>query len=402
MTRFTIALVTLAFLGSVAAADVIILKKGGRLQVWGMPATIGQGQNEIEITPENAELYAEHSTGLIETEGYDGVTGKKTPAAKAETFPLSEVVSVYYSTEPESLAAGFQTMQSGQFLQAIGDFRDVLQADPPERETFKHQALYQIGICYYSAGRLPDCIKHFQAWKPVNSKYTPLAYNLLAGLLTDQRKYAEARAEYDEIPKLPGIPDSWKYKAGLGAAKVDIAERKYDDAERAAAATARETQNKAELADANALAMVLQADAIWRGGKADRLPEATTILERAAAIDGASPDTRSFLLYTQGNILYAQGKVEEARFPYLRAALMYPDTGYEGLSYFNAGQCFLDMSMRLEGKDQEKSDKCLVDGMKLLGTAAAPPYRVADAQRRYRENKPRYDAIVAKDAGGGK
>ncbi len=401
MTRFAIALVTLALLGPVAGADAIILKKGGRLQVWGMPAKIGEGQNEIEITPENAELYAEHSTGLIEAEGYDGITAKKSETAKSETFPLSEVVAVYYSSEPDSLAAGLQLMAAGQFLQAIGDFRDVLQ-DAAVRETFKHQALYQIGICYYSAGRLADCIKHFQAWKPVNSEYTPQAYGLLARLLTDQRKYAEARAEYDEIPKLPGIPDAWKFKARLGAAQVDIAERKYDEAERAAAATARETQNKADLADANVLAMVLQAEAIWRGGKADRLPEATTILERAEQIDGASPTTRSFLLVTQGNILYAQGKVEEARFPYLRAALMYPDTGYDGLAYFNAGQCFLDMSGRLEGKDPAKSDKCLVDGMKLLATAAAPPHRVADAARRYRENKQRYDEILAKDAAGGK
>jgi hypothetical protein len=49
-------------------------------------------------------------------------------------------------------------------------------------------------------GRIPDCIKHFQAWKPVNSKYTPEAISLLAGLLTEDRKFADARAQYDEIP----------------------------------------------------------------------------------------------------------------------------------------------------------------------------------------------------------
>lgn len=398
MTRASIALVTLALLGSAASADCLVLKKGGKFIVWGMPATIGEGANTIEITPENAELYADKSTGLIEAEGYDIITGKKTPQGKSESFPWSEVASVFYSTEPDALVTGQGDMQGGAYMQAIGDFKEVV-ADPEARETFKQQALYLIGICYYSAGRSADCIKHFQAWKPVNSRYTPEAINFLAQLLTDGRKFAEARAQYDEIPKLPGIPDSWKFKARLGSVKVDIAERKFDDAERTAQGIARETQGKPGLEDANVLAAVLQAESIWRGGKTERFPEAATTLDKAAAIEGATPGTRAFLLVTQGNVLYAQGKVEEARFPYLRAALMYPESGYDGLAYSNAGQCYLDLSMRLDGKDQAKSDDFLVDGMKLLATAAGQ-YRQADAAKRYRENKPRYDAILAKEDPG--
>ncbi len=393
MTRVSIVLLALAALGASALADCLVVRRGGRVQLPGMPAQITSGGLQIDITEENVALYADQSTGVIESEGYDAITFKRTTTAKPESFPLSEVVAVYYSTQPDVLVSGDQKMEGGQFLQAISDFKDVVQ-NAEEREAFKNQALYKIGICYYNAGRVADCIKHFQAWKPVNSKYTPEAFNLLSQLLTDQRKYAEARAQYDQIPKLPGISDSWKFKARLGAVRVDIAERKYDDAERAAQSTARETQNRSDLADPNALAQVLQAEAIWRSGKADRFPDASAILDRAAAIERVEPNTRAFLLVTQGNILYAQGKVEEARFPYLRAALMYPDSGYDGLAYFNAGQCFLDMSGRLEGKDQAKSDKYLVDGMKLLATAAGT-WRQADAAKRYRENKARYDAVVA-------
>jgi len=397
MNRFVIALLTLTL---AAEADCIIVKKGGRVQVLGLPTTIGDGANAIEITPENAGLYADQSVGVIETEGYDTIMFKKTAAVKAEAFPLSEVVAVFYSSEPDSLIAGEQQMQGGQFLQAIGDLRGVVN-DPAAREPFKNQALFQIGVCYLNAGRVADCIKHYQGWKPINSKYTPLAFDVLAQLLTDQRKYAEARAQYDQIPKLAGIPDTWKFKARLGAVRVDTAERKYDDAERTAQAIARETQARADLADANALAQGLQAEAIWRAGRAERLADASAILDRAVVIEGAEPSTRAFLLLTQGNLLYAQGKVEEARFPYLRAALMYPDSGVEGLAYFNAGQCFIDMSGRLEGKDQAKSDKYLVDGMKLLATAAGQ-YRQADAAKRYRENKARYEAIIGAEAGAPK
>jgi len=54
MTRATIALVTLALLGSAARADCLVLKRGGKLQVWGMPATIGQGNNAIDVTPDSS------------------------------------------------------------------------------------------------------------------------------------------------------------------------------------------------------------------------------------------------------------------------------------------------------------------------------------------------------------
>jgi Tfp pilus assembly protein PilF len=110
--------------------------------------------------------------------------------------------------------------------------------------------------------------------------------------------------------------------------------------------------------------------------------------------------TRGFLYVTQGNLLYAQGKPEEARFPYMRAALMCADSGYEGPAYLNAGQCLLDMSGR-ETKDQARSDMLFLNGMKLLATAAGT-YKQADAGKRYRDpaNKARFDALQAKESGG--
>jgi len=395
MTRAFTALLMLAFLGLPARADCLLLKRNGRLQTWGIPSEVGG----VEITPENIELYQDQSTGSIETEGYDTVTAKKRDNAKTESFPRSEVVKVFYSTEPEELGNGYASMAAGDFLPAVNDFRDVVNA-AGVRDAYKYQALRQIGICYYNAGRVADCIKHYEEWPAVNARQTPEVYRLLADIYIAQKKYDQARARYKMITELPGIPDGWKYLARLGAVKVDTAERKYDDAERAAATIAREAQGKTDLADASVFALVLQAEAIWRGGKNDRLPEASKILERAAAVEGAEPDTRAFLFLTQGNVLYAQGMVEEARFPYMRAALMYPNTGYEGLAYFNAGQCFLDMSMRLDGKEQEKSDKLLVKGMRLLATAAGN-YKVGDAAKRYRENKKRYDEIMAKEGAAG-
>jgi tetratricopeptide (TPR) repeat protein len=391
MTRALIVLLSLTVLGSLATADCIVIKRGGKLQVLGMPAQVGG----VDVTPENVDLYSDQSVGAIESEGYDIVAFKKTDKSKAETFPRSEVVRTFYNSEPDGLVSGYAEMAAGNYLAALSQFKTVTD-DPNARDVYKYQALRQIGLCYYALGRTADCIKHYEAWPAVNAVQTPIVYRFLADLLTEQRKYDAARAKYDEISKLPGIPDVWKFNARLGGVKVDTAERKFDDAERGAAAIARETQGKADVIDANVLALVLQAEAIWRGGKTERFPEAEAILTKASSIEGAENGTRAFLFVTLGNVLYAQGKVEEARFPYMRAALMYPNTGYEGLAYFNAGQCFLDMSGRLDGgKDQEKSDDYLVKGMRLLGTAAGN-YRVADAAKRYRENKKRFDDVLAK------
>ena len=102
MTRALTVLLTLAFFGLPAAADCMIIKRGGKLQTWGIPSRVG----DIDITPENIDLYADQSTGRIEAEGYDTVTVKKTPNSKAESFPRSEVVRTFYNSEPDALANG--------------------------------------------------------------------------------------------------------------------------------------------------------------------------------------------------------------------------------------------------------------------------------------------------------
>ena len=398
MTRVFAAFTALALLGSAVHADALIIRKGTRLDTWGMPSKIGDKPNEIEITPDNVELYYDQSTGVIDAEGYDGITCRKTDRAKTtEFFPWSDVVRVYYAPEPESLLTGIDSMATGNWAQAIGDLRACAE-DEEVRSVFRHRARYLVGICYLQSGRAKDAIAHFKAWPPINSRYTPEVYRILAELYTELRQYPAARAQYDEVAKLDKITDDWKFKARLGAVKVDIAERKFAEGEQMAKRIAQETQGRADIVNAHALALVLQADAIFKSGNADRLPEAQSLLERGQKLEGPAPETRAFLLVTLGHALYAQGKLEEARFPYLRAALMYPDSGYDGTAYHNAGQCYIDMSGRLEATDQAKSDEYLVKGMKLLGTAAGR-YRNPEAGKVYREHKKRYDAIVAKEGG---
>jgi TolA-binding protein len=402
MLRTTVSILTLLLLVPVATADVVILRKGGnKFQILGIKNKVGT----VEITVENVELFLEQSTGIIDREGYDGLDFLKNIKSKnAKTYSWAQVVRHFYSTEPDALLDGYDQMRLGAYAQANAAFEEVLD-DPGVREVFKPDAYFRMGYCFYGQGNIKKVIQHFSNWSWPNSRYTPEVKRFLAEIYTSRKQFTTARDQYKKIGALPGIPPNWKYKAQLGNVKVDIAERKYADGERKAKSIAAATNGNAELADANVLAHVLQAEAILQAGEDDRLPDAEALLMRAIDTPGAPDTTRAYLFTTLGDVQYKQGKLEDARFPYMRVVLMYPnEAGYVAHALLNAGQCFLDMSGRLIDKDKALSDKYLVNAMKLLAQCAgrhrgSEPARAA--AKAYRAHKPRYEAIRAAEEKAG-
>ncbi|MHC4547967.1 MAG: tetratricopeptide repeat protein [Planctomycetota bacterium] len=402
MLRKIAALVTLALLfPATAGADVLVLKK--RRQTLGISSEI----NDVKVTPENVELFLEQSKGVIEREGYDGIEFRKTNKARRTTFyPWSAIEKHFYSTEPDALLDGYDQYQLGAFAQAISDFREVTE-DPEVRAVFVLEAYYRIGLCYLNTGNVKTAIAHLSRWPPQTanpddrkSVYTPEVKRLLAEIYTSYKQYITARDQYNQIGALPDLPENWRYRAKLGGVKVDIAERKYDEAERKAKSCIAETGGKGELGDANALAHVLLAEAILQSDSADRLPEAETMLQKAAEIEGVSATNRANLYTTLGHVQYKQGNLD-ARFAYMRVVLMYPgESGYVAQALLNAGNCFLDMSGRAQAEDQAKSDGYLVKAMKLFAQCAGR-HRGREAARAaataYRTHKKRYDEILAKE-----
>lgn len=402
MLRISATILTLLLLVPVVDADVVIVRKGRKTQILGIKSKIGN----VEITEDNVELFLEQSEGVIDREGYDGLDFRKNSRSKNfKTYAWGEIVKHYYAPEPDALLDGYDQMRLGAFAQAIRDFRDVI-SDPNVREVFKPDAFFKIGYCWYSAGNLKNAIDHLSGWRWENSRYTPEVKRFLAEIYIGRRQFTTARDQFNQIASLPGIPANWKYKAQLGNVKVDIAERKYAEAERTAQSIAGQTSGTVELADANVLAHILQAQAILQSDAADRLPEAEALLVKATAVDGVPDVTRANLFATLGDVQYKQGKLEEARFPYMRVALMYPDQpAYVAHALFNAGQCFLDMSGRADNaNEKEKADQYLVKAMKLFAQCARryrgqPP--ATGAAKAYRTHKKRYDEIQAKEGAGG-
>ena len=403
MLRTTVTILTLLLFVPVVTGDVVVLRKGKKFQLLGIKDKIGG----VAITPDNVELFLDKSTGIIDREGYDGLDFRKNIKSKTvKTYTWGAVIKHLYSTEPEALLDGYDAMRLGGFLQAASNFKEVL-SDPEARDVFKPEAYYRIGLCYYSAGRLKACIDHFSRWRWQESRYAPEVKRFLAEIYTSRKQFTTARDEYNQIAAMTGIPRNWRYKAQLGNVKVDIAERNYADAERKAKSIAAATTGGVELADANALAHILQAQAILQSEAADRLPEAEVLLTKAVDIPAVPTSTRAYLYTTLGDVRYKQGKLEEARFPYMRVALMYPnEPGFVAHSLLNAGQCFLDMSGRALDVDKVKSDQYLVNAMRLLAQCARR-YRGYDparaAAKAYRAHKKRFGELQAKteEAAGG-
>lgn len=395
MKRILLATLLAAVFAAPSAADVLIVKKGKGFDILGLKS---KSESDVEITIENWKAFVDESTGVVEREGYDAVWFKKTArgSSKAVRYSIEDVVDIAYTTEPDNLLDGYDFQSTGAWGQAIGAFRAVV-GDANVRPVYRVEADFQIGLSYLKGGSYKQALGHFAKWDKGNSKYTPQVYRIVAEILTVYKKFDQARIWYRKIPALDGIPNTWKFRARLGEVMVDIKERKYKEAETNAQAIARETGGNARLNDARALALALRGQAIREAGDAARLPEAQQVLEQAVQITGVS-DTNMALAYSQlGDVIYAQGKPEAARYPYMRVVTLYPnESNYVANALLNAGQCFLDMSMRVKD-DQAKQDQYLVHGMKLLAECAgrhrgSTPAR--NAATTYRKNKAMYEEAL--------
>ncbi len=396
-TRITL---VLALAASGAFADALLVRaKGGKLSVEGMPDKI----DDEPVTVANWKVYVEKSTGVIGRDGYDGVELlKKAGDKKGQFFEADQIVERIFTTQPENLLEAYDNFARGGFNQAIAAYRLV--ADSAEApEVYRLEANFNIGICYLQMGNVKAAQAHFAKWPGQNSTYTPEVHRILAEIHTDQKAFDKARAAYGQIGELPGLPKAWVFKSRLGPVKVDIAERKFDEAEATAKSIAGEIGMNETLADPRALALLLQAQAIFESANKARLPEAQKLLEGGVNLAGVTPENRAALFTSLGHVIYAQGKPEEAVYPYMRVVCLYPGaTAHVAGALQNAGQCFIDMAGRVKN-DQAASDSHLINGMKLLAECATRHKGSASASAAgssYMKNKAAYEEAVARRGGG--
>ncbi len=388
-----------------AAADVLIVReRNGKLALKGIKSKIKVDDEEIEITPKNVDAFRDHSTGVITENNYTGLVLKaKARDRTGKTYAHESIVRIIPTTSPDELLDGFDEMGVGNLARAIAIFKDVV-ANKEFASVHRDNANYQIGQCLLAAGKYTSATKHYKAWPAASpSVFTPEVFRILGLLHTQKKEYGPARKRYEAIAALPSITDDWKQRARLGLVRVAIAESAFGKAEREASQVVTATAGKQYLENAHVLALTLQGQAIYRAGKKDRFPEAETLLRKATRIDGPTDNTLAELYATLGDCLYAQGKLEEARFPYMRVVCLYPRSAVAASALLNAGQVLIDMSGRLNGTpaDQERSDELLVGGMRLLsecGSRHRGSSSAARAKATWKANKARYEAITKSDS----
>ncbi len=402
MLRFTTVVCLFAFAAPTAQADLVIYRDKGKVKITGIRPTIVIEGEKVEITPENAATYAEHSTGYIANDGFATLGIKKTARSKSgKNIPRSQVLKAIYTSEPTGLLNGYNSMATGAWGPAIASFRGVYR-DKEQRSVFRLEAAFQIGMCYLSAGNLRNAVAHFKKWPSKTSKDTPEVYRLVGAILTRNQKYKSAAAWYGKIKALEGIPAAWKYRADLGVVNIALHQKAYAKAEAAAKRTADATRGKKELADGHAAALTLQSKAIVGGKNKERFAEAEGLAARATKTKGATAATLANAYTVLGDSLYAQGKLDEARYPYLRVVCLYPrHRAFVAVALENAGQIFLDLALREEAGSARRKD-LLPKGMQLLSQCASKHRGTASAARAgraYRQHKAEYEAIKAEKKG---
>jgi tetratricopeptide (TPR) repeat protein len=396
VSRIAAPVILLLLGATVATADAVAVKdRRGKITWIGIKKEI----DEVPITLQNIDLYLDQSTGEIVKDGYAEVHVKpKAGGKQVKIVPRDQVAVVKFSGEPEDLLAGFDNIAAGAMGAALSDFRAVKE-NKELREVFRIEAYFRIGLIYIQRNAHKSAIKWLSEWPYPDSVYTPQVNQRLALLYTHYRQFGKARAEYEKIERLARITQAWTYKAKLGGVQVDLAERKWPQAEQGASAIAGKVGGNDLLKNEAVLARTLQSMAIINSGKKDRVPEAEALLQKASGIEPVEPQFRALLFVTLGDALYAQGKLEEARFPYMRVACLYPEQRAQvAHALQNVGQIYLDMSEWKRNKEVEgRSDDLFVKGMRQLyecasrhrGTGAA-----VAAAKTYRQHKKRYEALT--------
>lgn len=405
MHRLIPAIVILAWAATAARADVlfVIEERTGDIEVEGLRDEI----DGVRVTPENIDLHIEGSRGYIARVGYDGIEWQRTERSSAsEFYPWERLKDwrINPSAVPQALLDGDSAMALGSWAQAIADFRDVTDTQDI-RPYFRYEALYKIGLCHAMSGNLRNAVEHFSRWPTdANSVWTPQALDLKARIHLNLNQFPQARESYGAIARLAKIPDQWKHKATLGEARVDVRERKYDEAKRRARGVAAATNGKSGMESVNALAEAIYGQAVVAANEAQAFPEVQRTLERAGERKDLEDAAAAELFATLGDVIYAQGRPAEARFAYMRVVMLYPqEDTYVAHSLQNAGQCFLDLSAQKKNEgDEAEADDLLIKGMKLLYQCAAS-HRGTPAGKKaaqtWTQNRSALKAAEARQAG---
>ena len=374
-------------LGGLTSADVVVTKRG---KIHGLT---GASKDRTKITLDNWQQYIEESTGNIVYLGYRGVSFQR--GRKPSIIPWTNVADFEFKERDPDEEDGNKHYSIGDWASALGAYRDCV-ASAEAKPVFKVESAFNICLCLLQEGHKKAALKQLRGWKHIDSRHTPAVYRILAEIATADKKFRNARASYAKIEALPELPDAVVLSAKLGLVKVDIAESKFGDAQ---AALGRIKARNDRTKDANTTAgiAVLKARIVINSGAGDRLEEARRELEKVAEnLEGVDDSNRAAVYAALGDVLFKQGKSDEARFPYMRVVCMYPsESGQVASCLLNAGQCFINLATAQKETDKAKYKQYLDEGMKLLRECAGK-YKNPGARKIYRQFKAEWEALKGK------
>ena len=386
---FTLAVL---LMGGLASADVVVTKKG---RIHGLGSKSKDG---TAITVDNWPRFIEESKGDIVYLGYRGLSFQR--GRKPSVIAWSDIEDFEFNEADPDWEDGNKHYSIGDWSSALGAYRDCA-ASAEARPVFKVESEFYICVCLLQQGNKKAALRQLRGWKHIDSRHTPAVYRILAEIATVDKKFSSARSHYAKIEALPELPEASVLSAKLGLVKVEIAENKFGEAE-AALGRIKARNTRAKDANTTAGIAVLRARIVIKSNAVDRFEEVRRELEKVAEdLKGVDDPNRAAVYAALGDILFKQGKSDEARFPYMRVVCMYPsESGQVANCLLNAGQCFINLATAQKETDKAKYKQYLDEGMKLLRECAGK-YKNPGARKAYRRYKAEWEALKVPDTKGG-
>jgi len=375
------AFVALLVVAGSAPADVVITKKG---RIYGLPSKI----NRVDVTPHVAKQNLSKSRGNISAYGYRGLTF--TRGKKNTLIPYAGIVYEAFTEEDADWADGMRNLDIGDFGQALAAFQDCVKS-AEARPIFMIDSTYWSIICLASQGNWRAATPMLSSWKFPDSRWTLQVNRILGERYIFKKNYAAARKAFAATIALPEIGAVHKLKAKLGGVKVDLAEKKFNDAKTNLTVIATQAKREKNADDVLVLIAVLNAKLAMASDDGN-LEKAKKDLQEAAKLDVVD---KAALYEGLGNVQFKMGDHDGARYAYLRVITMYPgEVNIVSNSLLSAGQCFLNLYEKAKN-DEQTDEACqyLTEGMTLLKQAGGARYRNKEARKTYRQYKPALDAL---------
>lgn len=358
------ALTVVTALASPALAGDIIVLKSGRM--------VG---NAKASNPPSPGDYAE-SNFEIDEENLDKVVYRIAGVPTPQTIKFDDVDTIYHDPDlvPLDLAQGKEQLRQRQYENALDSFTKAAK-DASAPKWAQAEAAVRAADALYDLGDLEGATKAYDAFVKTHSqsRWVPHATEHLARIKLDRGDIAGARAGFEALKGMRGLPENQRYEVEYWIVWIDeqVAQQKNDTGALEKARKGYEglittIRGRSGLAELQGKCEVGKASCVVGAG---RHAEAEQLLEKLIK-DHTSPTVRAAAYTLLGRVIVLQNtgtndraKYKTALLHFLRVVTLYGDAPgadpYLAEALFRSGELFNELRPANPTSEEEKQESTM-------------------------------------------